>query len=94
MIEYSFARKATYAFEAAYAHKVRILRVSDLSLRVCPSDLGSCDDLILSENSYGFVTRAICDHASEFIFLNFWPVTVRAIWSDLIGLYGFVVCKE
>ena len=31
-------------------------------------DLGSCDDLILSETYSGFVTRAICDHASDLIF--------------------------
>ena len=30
-------------------------------------DLGSCDELILSETSSGFVTRAICDHASDLI---------------------------
>ena len=34
MIEFGFARKTTYALEAAYAYKVRLLRVSDLSLRV------------------------------------------------------------
>ena len=39
MIKYGFARKATYALEAAYAYKVRILRVSDLSLRVWRSDI-------------------------------------------------------
>ena len=27
-------------------------------------------------------------------FLKFWPVTVWAKWSDLIGLYGFVVRME
>ena len=37
--KYGFARKSTYALEAAYVYKVRLLRVSDLSLRVWPSDL-------------------------------------------------------
>ena len=66
MIKYGFARKATYALEAAYAYKVRLLHVSDLSLRVWPSDI--VDDLILSDIYSSFVTRAICDHASDLIF--------------------------
>ena len=66
MIEYGFGRKSTYALEAAYAYKVRLLRVSDLRLRAWPSDL--VDDLVFSETSSGFVTRAICDNASDLIF--------------------------
>ena len=27
-------------------------------------------------------------------FMKFWPMTVWAIWSDLIGFYGFIVRKE
>ena len=52
MIEYGFERKASNALDPAYACKVRLLGVSDLSLRVLLSDLvdlGSCDDLVFSE---------------------------------------------
>ena len=56
MIEYGFARKATYALKAAYAYKVRLLCVSDLRLRVWLSNL--VDDLVFSENYSCFVTLA------------------------------------
>ena len=39
MIKYGFARKVTYALEAVYAYKVRLLRVSNLSLRVWMSNI-------------------------------------------------------
>ena len=60
MIEYGFARKATYALEAAYSYKVRLLHISDLRLRVWPSDL--VDDLIFSKNSSGCHSH---DHRSH-----------------------------
>ena len=66
MIEYRFARKATYALEATYAYEVQFLRVKRLLLQVLTlrsCDLKLRDDLVFKLRSSGSITRAIWDRA-------------------------------